>query len=76
MGMFDKLRKKAEKAVDEHGEQIGKGIDKAAGMADTKTSGKHSSQIDKGADLTKSALDKLDGKKDDIPEDPGTPRQP
>jgi hypothetical protein len=64
--MFDKLKKKATKAVDEHGDQIASGIDKAAGIADKKTGGKYSDKIDKGAAGAKDALDKLDGKNDDI----------
>jgi hypothetical protein len=67
--MFDNLKKKAEKAVDQHGDKIARGIDKAAGAADAKTKGKHSGQISKGAAAAKGALDKLDGKKDDIPDD-------
>lgn len=67
MGIFDKLRKQAEKAVDEHGDKIAQGIDKAADLADTKTGGKYSEKVDKGADAAKDALDKLDGSDDDIP---------
>lgn len=69
MGIFDKLKKQAGDAMDKHGGQISKGIDKAAGLADSKTKGKHSSQIGKGATAAKNALDKLDGKKDDIPDE-------
>jgi hypothetical protein len=72
MGMFDKLKKKATTAVDEHGEQIAKGIDKAAAMADKRTGGKRSGQIASGAAKAKDALDKLDGRDDDIP--PPSPR--
>jgi hypothetical protein len=68
MGMFDSLKKKATKAVDEHGGQIAEGIDKAAAMADKKTGGKHSGQIASGTESAKDALDKLDGKNDDIPD--------
>jgi antitoxin protein of toxin-antitoxin system len=74
MGMFDKLKKQAEKAVDEHGDKIAQGIDKAADMADAKTKGERSGQIDKGAAAAKDALDKLDGKDDDIPD--GKPPRP
>jgi hypothetical protein len=74
MGIFDNLRKKATKAVDEHGDQIAKGIDKAADLADTKTHGQHHSQVDKAASSTKDALDKLDGRNDDIP--PSAPPAP
>lgn len=33
MGIFDKLKKQAEKAVDEHGDKIAQGIDKGAAAA-------------------------------------------
>lgn len=69
MGMFDDLRKKAAKAVDDHGDQIAEGIDKAAELAAKKTKGKHAGQIDKGAAMAKDALDKLDGTNDDIPDE-------
>jgi hypothetical protein len=70
MGLFDKLKKKATTAVDEHGAQIASGIDKAADLADKQTKGKHGGQIDKGAAAAKNALDKLDGRDDDIPDGP------
>jgi hypothetical protein len=66
MGFLDRLRGKATKAVDQHGDKIGEGIDKAADAADRKTGGKHADRIDSGADKAKDALDKLDGKDDDI----------
>jgi hypothetical protein len=72
MGILDKFKKQAEQAVDKHGDQIAKGLDKAAGIADTKTKGKHHSQINKGVNAAKGALDKLDGKNDDIPDNPPT----
>jgi hypothetical protein len=75
MGMFDNLRKKATKAVDEHGDQIAQGIDKAAAMADQKTGRKHSGQIASGTAKAKDALDKLDGRDDDIP-DAKPPKKP
>ena len=67
MGMFDKLKKQATKAVDEHGDQIATGLDKAAAVADEKTGGKHHGQIASGTSTAKDALDKLDGRDDDIP---------
>jgi hypothetical protein len=70
MGLFDKLKKKATTAVDEHGAKIASGIDKAADLADKKTKGKHGDQIDKGAAAAKNTLDKLDGRDDDIPDGP------
>ena len=72
MGIFDNVKKKATKAVDDHGDKIAKGIDKAAGMADSKTKGQHSDKVDKASRSAKDALDKLDGRNDDIP--PPTPR--
>lgn len=76
MGMFDNLRKKAEKAVDQHGDKIAQGIDKAAAAAGKKTGGKHDDKIAKGASAAKDALDKLDGRNDDLPDDrpPAAPR--
>jgi hypothetical protein len=73
MGMFDNLRKKAEKAVDQHGDKIAKGIDQAAGAASKKTGGKHDDKIAKGTSTAKDALDRLDGRNDDIPDDKRTP---
>lgn len=67
MGFFDKVKQQAEKVVDEHGQQISEGIDKAAGFVDDKTGGKFTDKIDKGAEAAKTGLDKLDGQQDDIP---------
>ena len=67
MGILDNFRKKATKAVDDHGDKIAKGIDKAAGAADTRTQGKYTGQLGKGQQAAKDALDRLDGRKDDIP---------
>ena len=36
-----------------------KGVDKAAGIADAKTGGKHADKIDMGADKAKEQIDKL-----------------
>ena len=66
MGFLDKLRGKASDAVDQHGDKIAGGIDRAADLADMRTGGKHRDQIDSGADRAKDALDRLDGKDDDI----------
>lgn len=66
MGLFDKLKGKASEAVDQHGDKVADGIDKAAQTIDDKTGGKHTDKIQSGADKAKDALDKLDGKNDDI----------
>ena len=69
MGMFDNLRKKATTAVDQHGDSIAKGLDSAAAAASKRTGGKHDAHITKGTSAAKDALDKLDGRDDDIPGD-------
>jgi len=76
--MLDNLKKKAAAAVDQHGDKISSGLDKAADAVDKKTGGKHRSHLDKGTGAVKGALDKLDGKNDDIPDDnsDGTPPAP
>jgi hypothetical protein len=63
---MDKLRSKATKAVDQHGDKIKSGLDKAGDAVDKKTGGKHHDKIDKAKQQTTDALDKLDGKDDDI----------
>jgi hypothetical protein len=73
MGIFDKIKKQAGDAVDKHGGQIAKGIDKAADFADTKTTGKHSGLIGMGSTAAKNALQKLDNKNDDIPDETPPP---
>ena len=72
MSFLDKAKAKLTKAVDDHGDQIAGGIDKAAAVVNEKTGGKHADKIDKATGKARDALDSLDGKNDDIP--PGTPR--
>lgn len=75
MGFMDKIKKKATQAVDQHGDKIASGIDKAAAVADKKTGGKHQDKIAKATGKAKDGLDKLDGRNDDIrdtPRDNGT----
>ncbi len=64
MSFLDKFKAKAQKAVDDHGDKIAQGIDKAAKVADQKTKGKYSEKIVGGQAKAKEALDKLDGKND------------
>ncbi len=66
MGFLDKLKGKATEVVDKHGEQISGGLDKAAGMVDKQTKGKYRDKIATGNQKAKNALDKLDGKNDDL----------
>ena len=69
MGMFDNLKDKASDLVNEHGDQVGQGLDKAAEFADEKTGGQYGDKIDQGADFAKDQLDNLDGENDDIADD-------
>lgn len=74
MSFFDKAKDKLSDAVDQHGEKIAQGIDKAAAVADQKTGGKHADKIRGGAAKAKDALDKLDKKDDGDLGGPGTSR--
>ncbi len=64
MSFLDKFKAKAQQAVDDHGDKIAQGIDKAATTADQKTKGKYAKHIGTGRSKAKEALEKLDGKKD------------
>jgi hypothetical protein len=66
MGFLDKAKAAATKAVDQHGDKIAAGVDRAADLVDKKTGKKHTDKIAKGRIQAKNALDKLDGKNDDI----------
>jgi hypothetical protein len=69
MSMFDNMKDKASDLVDDHGDKVGEGLDKAGDFADEKTGGKYSDQIDQGVDQAKGGLDGLDGQDDDIDDD-------
>lgn len=66
MGMFDNLKDKATEAVDEHGDKVSEGLDKAGEFANEKTGGEHGDKIEQGTDFAKDRLDGLDGQDDDI----------
>jgi MT0933-like antitoxin protein len=66
MGFLDDAKKKLEGAVDDHGDKIADGVDKAVDAIDSKTGGKYTDKLEGGADKAKDALDRLDGKDDDI----------
>jgi hypothetical protein len=59
MGMFDKLKGKAAELAGEHGDKADQGLDKAAEVADEKTGGKYTDQINSGAEKAKDAMDNL-----------------
>ena len=66
MGFLDKAKDALCKAVDEHGDKIKQGADKAGELVDKKTGGKHTDKIEQGKQKLEDALDNLDGKDDDI----------
>ena len=66
MGFLDKMKSKVTGAVDQHGDKIAAGVDKAAETIDEKTGGKHHAKIEQGTEKAKDALDNLDGQDDDI----------
>ncbi len=66
MGFLDKAKDKLTQAVDQHGDKIAEGIDKAGRFADEKTGGKHTDKIGQATGKARDALDSLDGKNDDI----------
>ncbi|WP_299050109.1 antitoxin [uncultured Nocardioides sp.] len=57
---FSKLRGQAQKAVDQHGDKIAKGLDRAASEADKRTKGKYSDKIAKGRVKAQEQLAKMD----------------
>ena len=66
MGFLSDAKKKLTGAVDAHGDKIASGLDKAGAFVDKKTGGKYAEKIEGGLGKAKDALDKLDGKDDDI----------
>ncbi|MFC0600863.1 antitoxin [Streptomyces palmae] len=50
------LKDKVTGAARQHPDQAGKGVDAAAGQADRRTGGKHTDQIDRGADQAKKSF--------------------
>jgi hypothetical protein len=66
MGFIDKAKGALTDAVDQHGDKIAGGIDKAAEAIDNRTGGKHADKIATGASKAKDALDGMDGRDDDI----------
>lgn len=59
MGIKDWFQKGKDTAADNK-DAVKGGIDKAGDMIDDKTGGKHADHVDKGQDMAKDAVDKLD----------------
>ena len=66
MGVFDNMKDKVSELVDQHGDQVGDGDDRAGDLVDEKTGGQYADKVDQGQDGLKNALDGLDGQDDDI----------
>ncbi|MEV6793410.1 antitoxin [Streptomyces sp. NPDC051320] len=66
MSMMDKLKQ----MMKGHEDQTGKGVDKAGDLADERTQGKYTSQVDTAQDQLKN---RIDSERD---EGPGGPTQP
>lgn len=62
MGFLDEMKTKVEGLVDEHGDKVNGGIDKAAEFLDGRTGGKHSDKIENVAGKLKDGIHKLDKK--------------
>ncbi|CAN5239249.1 hypothetical protein BH18ACT9_BH18ACT9_08670 [soil metagenome] len=60
MGFLDKAKTQLSKAVDQHGDKIATGVDKAADAFDKRTGQKHSDKVAKGRVKAKEALEKID----------------
>ena len=77
MGFLDRFKKKATDVVDDQGDEIGAGLDRAADVVDDKTGSRYDDKLDAGVERAKDALDSLDGKNDDIPDEAtSTPAAP
>jgi hypothetical protein len=59
-----KFKKQAEDLAEEHGDKIEDAIDKVADIADDKTGGKYSDQIESGAEKAKDVVEGLAGDDD------------
>ncbi|WP_320773429.1 antitoxin [Streptomyces sp. CRN 30] len=80
MGLLDSLKARCSPATNrisglakEHGDKVGRGIDKAAHMVDEKTKGRYSDRIHMGTDRAKNAVDRLAHKDDGTGSPPPPP---
>ena len=72
MGGLEDMAGKAEELAKEHPDQVKQGVEKAGEVADEKTGGQHSEQIDKAE---QAAEDRLTGGSDQGGSDQGGPGQ-
>lgn len=57
---FNELRDQAQEKLGQHGDKVDQGVEKARDMADERTGGKYSDQLDKGADQVKQRFGEQD----------------
>ncbi len=83
MSLLDNLRARLGPAkgkisdlAKEHGDKVGRGLDKAAQMVDEKTKGRYSDRIHTGTDRAKGAVDRLAHQDDGAAPPPGTSSAP
>ena len=63
MGFLDNAKDKLTKAVDQHGDKIHGGIDKAGRLVNERTGGKHADKVERATGKARGAVDSLDPKK-------------
>jgi hypothetical protein len=74
MSFLDDAKKKLTEAVNEHGDKIKEGMDRAGRTIDEKTEGRYSEKIQRGTKAAGDALDNLrDDAADPTPSPPATP---
>ena len=59
MSFLDKAKAKLTQAVDDHGDKIAQGIDKAGAVVNEKTGGKHADKVDMVQEKAGDAIDSL-----------------
>ena len=76
MGFLDKLLRRGKDTAGEHGDEISSGVDKATDVADDKTGGKHSEQLQQVDDAVDRAVGGHDGASEPAPPAGETPPPP
>ena len=59
MSFLDDAKKKVDDVVDEHGDKIADGVEKAGDFIDEKTGGKHADKVDMVQEKAGDAIDSL-----------------
>ncbi|MQA24856.1 MAG: antitoxin [Micromonosporaceae bacterium] len=54
---FENMKDKGKEAAKQHGDKVDQGLEKGKEIADEKTGGKYSEQIDKGAEKARGHLE-------------------